>query len=386
LLPLVAFAAFGSSRYLVVASDSATAAILAGGLADLATAGSAPYVSLAGLVALLTAGLLILARLLKLGFLADFLSRTVLIGFLTGVGFQVGIAVLGEMLKVQVRGSNPVSQLLQILRQLPHANISTLCLSAAVVGLVLLLHRFVPRFPGALLAVAGAVAASAAFDFSGYGIQVVGPIAGGLPSFSVPPLSWDLIHRLLPVAGSCFVVIVAKSFGTARAYAAKHHQVLDENRDLVGISAANAAAALSGSFVVNGSPTASYSKRSYLDSTASPSHQSDRRAHAGLLAGSRPKLPTKNIIFGMALDPQELQKMLDELAASRASRRTAWTILQELRAVLKDVAGVELPPPAVKNISIEGRSRQQATTIGLDIAKHVFWCIYRCPSRSKERS
>jgi MFS superfamily sulfate permease-like transporter len=99
LLPLVAFAAFGSSRYLVVASDSATAAILAGGLAGLAVPGSAHYVSLAGLVALLTAGFLLLARLLKLGFLADFLSRTVLIGFLTGVGFQVGIAVLSDMLK-----------------------------------------------------------------------------------------------------------------------------------------------------------------------------------------------------------------------------------------------------------------------------------------------
>src|SRR5271166_2916682 len=87
LLPLVAFAIFGSSRYLVVAADSATAAILAGGLAGMATAGSARYVGLAGLVALLTAGFLLLARLLKLGFLADFLSRTVLIGFLTGVGF-----------------------------------------------------------------------------------------------------------------------------------------------------------------------------------------------------------------------------------------------------------------------------------------------------------
>src|SRR6266446_8803601 len=126
LLPLVAFAAFGSSRYLVVASDSATAAILAGGLADLATAGSAHYVSLAGLVALLTAGFLLLARLLKLGFLADFLSRTVLIGFLTGVGFQVGIAVLSDMLKLEVLGTNPVKQLLQVVQQLPHANIPTL--------------------------------------------------------------------------------------------------------------------------------------------------------------------------------------------------------------------------------------------------------------------
>ena len=129
LLPLVAFAAFGSSRYLVVASDSATAAILAGGLTGLATAGSAHYVWLAGLVALLTAGFLLLARLLKLGFLADFLSRTVLIGFLTGVGFQVRIAVLSDMLKLEVHGTNPVKQLLQVVRQMPHANIPTLCLS-----------------------------------------------------------------------------------------------------------------------------------------------------------------------------------------------------------------------------------------------------------------
>jgi sulfate permease, SulP family len=97
LLPLVAFATLGSSRYLVVSADSATAAILAGGLSHLAPVASAHYVALAGMVALLTAGILLLARLLKLGFLADFLSQTVLVGFLTGVGFQVGIAMLGAL-------------------------------------------------------------------------------------------------------------------------------------------------------------------------------------------------------------------------------------------------------------------------------------------------
>jgi sulfate permease, SulP family len=255
LLPLVAFAAFGSSRYLVVASDSATAAILAGGLTGLAAAGSPAYVSLAGLVALLTAGLLLLARLLKLGFLADFLSRTVLIGFLTGVGFQVGIAVLSGMLSVEVHGNNPVNQLFQVVRQLPSAHIPTLCLSAAVVALVFGLHRLAPRVPGALIAVVGTILASAWFDFSGHGIRVVGSVAGGLPHPSIPALNWTLIHQLLPIAGSCFVMILAQSAVTARAYAAKHHQVLDENRDLLGISAANAAAALSGTFVVNGSPT-----------------------------------------------------------------------------------------------------------------------------------
>jgi len=255
LLPVVAFAAFGSSRYLVVASDSATAAILAGGLTGLATAGNTEYIALAGLVALLTAGLLLLARILKLGFLADFLSRTVLIGFLTGVGFQVGIAVLGEMLSVEVHGTNPVSQLVQVLRQLPNASIPTLCLSAGVVAFVQVLHRFAPRVPGALIAVVGTILASALFDFSGHGIRVVGPVAGGLPHLSTPTTNWTQVHQLLPIAVSCFLMILAQSAVTARAYAAKHHQVLDENRDLLGLSAANAAAALTGTFVVNGSPT-----------------------------------------------------------------------------------------------------------------------------------
>src|ERR671936_139428 len=97
LLPLVAFAAFGSSRHLVVAADSATAAIFSSSLSAMAAPGSEKYVALVGMVALLTAGFLLLARILKLGFLADFLSRTVLVGFLSGVGIQVAIAMLGDM-------------------------------------------------------------------------------------------------------------------------------------------------------------------------------------------------------------------------------------------------------------------------------------------------
>ena len=155
LLPLVAFAALGSSRYLVVAADSATAAILAGGLSHMAPVASEHYVALAGLVALLTAGCLLLARLFKLGFLADFLSQTVLVGFLTGVGFQVGIAVLGEMLGVPVDTHRTVEQLAQVVRGLPQVHVPTLCVSAAVVAVVLIFRRLAPRLPGPLFAVVG---------------------------------------------------------------------------------------------------------------------------------------------------------------------------------------------------------------------------------------
>jgi len=186
LLPLLAFATFGSSRYLVVAADSATAALLAGGISGMAVPGSARYVALAGMVALLTAGLLLLARVLKLGFLADFLSRTVLVGFLTGVGFQVGFSVFGEMLGIEIHSSNTVVQVCQILRGLPQASLPTVALSTIVVMSVYLLQRFAPKVPGALIAVAGAIAASALWNFPAHGIMVIGPIVGGLPHLSLP--------------------------------------------------------------------------------------------------------------------------------------------------------------------------------------------------------
>jgi len=99
------------------------------------------------------------------------------------------------------------------------------------------------------------VAASAGLDFSSHGIDVIGPVAGGLPRLALPEIRWEEVWTLLPVAGSCFLMIVAQSAATARAYAAKHRDPLDENAELVGLAAANAAAALSGTFVVNGSPT-----------------------------------------------------------------------------------------------------------------------------------
>jgi SulP family sulfate permease len=255
LLPAVAFAAFGSSRYLVVSADSATAAIFAAGLSHLATPASARYVALAGAVALLTAAFLLLARLLKLGFIADFLSRTVLTGFLTGVGFQVGIAVLGQMLGVPVSSRRTLVQLGEVLRRLPHVHLPSLAVSAAAVVTLLLFRRFAPRVPGPLTVVAGAMAASALWDFSGHGIAVIGPVAGGLPHLGLPDVGWRDLPPLLSTAASCCIMIITQSAATARIYAERHQQRLDANADLAGLSAANAVAGLSGAFVVNGSPT-----------------------------------------------------------------------------------------------------------------------------------
>ncbi|HVN38019.1 MAG TPA: SulP family inorganic anion transporter [Myxococcota bacterium] len=255
LFPVLAFALLGSSRHLVVAADSATAALLFGSLSHIAEPETPRYMALVEIVALWTAGLLLVARIFRLGFLADFLSRTVLVGFLTGVGFQVAIAMLGGMSGIAFRSSRTVAQLAELLPALPRLQAPTPALSAFVAASILLGRRLVPRFPVALLVVAGTIFASAVFDLGARGIAVVGPVPGGLPSFVLPSATWHDCFAVLPVAASCFVIIIAQSAATSRAFAARHQERVDEDADILGLSVANAAAALSGAFVVNGSPT-----------------------------------------------------------------------------------------------------------------------------------
>src|SRR5271167_958237 len=124
LLPLVAFAVFGSSRHLVVAADSATATIFASGLAPMAAPASEKYMALVGMVALLTAGFLLVARIFRLGFLSDFLSRTVLVGFLAGVGLQVSIAMLRDMTGVAVDSRYTLVQAWGVVQGLSQPNLA----------------------------------------------------------------------------------------------------------------------------------------------------------------------------------------------------------------------------------------------------------------------
>jgi SulP family sulfate permease len=255
LLPLIAFAVFGSSRHLIVAADSATAVIFSSPLSRMAVPASEQYMALVGMVALLTAGFLLLARIFRLGFLADFLSRTVLVGFLTGVGFQVGVAMLGDMFGVTVGSHSTLVQAWELLQTLPRSNLPTLALSTVVVGSILLGKRTAPRLPISLFAVVGTIAASFAFQFAERGIAVIGPVPGGLPPIRLPDVTWNEVLALLPVAASCFVMIIAQSAATSRIFAQRSGERVDENADILGLSAANAVAALSGAFVVNGSPT-----------------------------------------------------------------------------------------------------------------------------------
>ncbi len=255
LLPPLAYAALGSSRHLVVAADSATAAILRSGLADMADAGSVRYVALLGLVALMVAAMLLVARVFRLGFLADFLSRTVLVGFLAGVGLQVAIAMTDDMLGIAADAPTVWDKLLALFAGLGTLHGPTLAVSAVVLATLLVGRRLLPHAPIALFVVVVAIACSAALGFAERGIAVLGPVAGGLPTLRVPAVTWRDLVALLPVAGSCFVIIVAQSIAASRIFALRHRERVDADADIAGLAAANAVAGLSGTFVVNGSLT-----------------------------------------------------------------------------------------------------------------------------------
>ncbi len=322
LLPLVGFALFGSSRHLVVAANSATAAIFSSALSRMAPVASPKYMALVGMLTLLTAGLLLLARIFKLGFLADFLARTALVGFLTGVGVQVGVAMLGGMVGVDAPSHSTLGQLWEVGEGLPRLSLLSLGLSAFVVAVILIGKWLVPRFPVPLVVVVGMIVASAWFDLAGQGVAVIGPVPGGLPALSWPDVTWGEALDLLPVAGSCFVMIIAQSAATSRVYAIKHHEHVDENADILGIAAANAGAALTGAFVVNGSPT-----QTAMADNAGAQSQFAQLVFAGivaivLIALTRylqylPRCVLAGVVFTIAIGMIDLKGLKDILSESR---------------------------------------------------------------------
>lgn len=266
LVPIAVFGLLGSSRHLVVGADSATAAIMYAGIVALGIGGLAPespqWVGLAGLSALMCGALLLLARVVRLGFLANFLSRTVLIGFLTGVGVQVSMGEVGGMLGVpseQVAGgilSGSVREFFLTIGDIGSGSWQTALVSATVLAILIVFGRRIKAIPGGLVAVVGMIVLSKALDLPAHDVSTLGPVPSGLPSIGLPQeVSWSDALRLAATVFAMFLVILAQSAATSRAYAVKYDERFAENTDLVGLGLANVSAGLTGTFVVNGSPT-----------------------------------------------------------------------------------------------------------------------------------
>ena len=185
-----------------------------------------------------------------------------LIGFLTGVGIQVAIGQVGGMLGVPAQDvstnafSGGLRKLGLTLWHIGEGSWQTALVSAAVLAILIVFSRYIKMIPGGLVAVVGMIAASWIFDFASHDISILGPVPAGLPHIGLPQgLSWSDVTALLATSASLFLIILAQSAATSRAYAVKYREPFDEGTDLVGLGLANLGAGLSGTFVVNGSPT-----------------------------------------------------------------------------------------------------------------------------------
>jgi SulP family sulfate permease len=254
LLPLAAFALIGSSRHLVIGADSATAAILFAGLTGLAVPLTPHWVALTSAAALLTAICLGAAAVFRLGFLADFLSRTVLVGFLSGVGVSLLIGQLPDMLGIPGATGFPAN-ILAVVTQLRQAQWPTMIMAVSVIAMIWVFDRVAKNLPGSLIAMATAIVSTWFFSLDRHGIAIVGSVQEGLPRVQLPAVTLHETIAILPTCASMFLVIVAQSAATARSFAQKYDEPLDENRDLLALTIANGLAGISSTFVVNGSPT-----------------------------------------------------------------------------------------------------------------------------------
>ena len=243
IFPTAIFALLGASRLLVVGADSATAAILAAGLTAAGIAGVTPnsqeWLAYTSFIALICGGLLVLARVFRLGFLGDFLSASVLIGFLTGVGVQVFTGQIPGMLGIPKGSGGWLKQQWHLITNLDEISWVTTAYAAATLVIILGFKKFMPKVPGAIVAVLLLIAVSAITDAKSHGVAVVGSVTGGFPPIGLPKgIDIHEFRACLGIAVSCFILIIAQSAATSRSFAMKHGQTVDINRDIVGLAGA----------------------------------------------------------------------------------------------------------------------------------------------------
>ena len=251
LLAPIVFAIFTSSRYLVIGADSATAALVASGAATVAAAQSPEFAGAVALLGVLTGVILLIMSALRLGFLADLISKPVLVGFLSGVGAQLLLGKIPEMLGIEAEGGLLV-RLVETAGQLGSIHWPTAIMAASVLLIIVLAGRY--KLPGALLGLVAAALATKLFDLPTYGIEVVGRLPEGLPQVVLPQLSWPEMVAMFSSALAIAIVILAQSSATIRSFAAEHDEAVQDNKDLMALGLANIASAVTQGFAVNGSP------------------------------------------------------------------------------------------------------------------------------------
>lgn len=252
-LPLAAYALFGSSRQLIVALDASTAAMVALAVAPVAGGDPIRYAALAGLVALLVGLILVLAGTFRLGFVAHLLSRPVLIGYQAGLALVVVVSQLPRLLGIAVEEDATLPRALEIAGRLDDTSLQTFAVGATCLAVVAFVAVWKPGLPAALFAIVGATLLVELVGPALSDVDVLGELPAGLPPLRIPAFGAADVTALLPISAAIAVLAAADTIVSSRAFARRGGYQVDANRDLIGLGAANLASGLSGGITTSAS-------------------------------------------------------------------------------------------------------------------------------------
>ncbi|HBP1357592.1 SulP family inorganic anion transporter [Pseudomonas aeruginosa] len=252
ILPMLIYALIGSSRQLMVGPDAATAAMVAAAITPLAAGDPQRLVDLSMIVAIMVGLFSIVAGLARAGFIASFLSRPILVGYLNGIGLSLLVGQLGKLFGYEAATSGFVAGILALLENLLHIHWPTLILGSLSLLLMVLLPRRFPQLPGALCGVLLASLAAALLGLDRYGVELLGEVPAGLPQLSWPQTSLEELKSLLRDATGITVVSFCSAMLTARSFAARHGYSINANHELVALGLANIGAGVSQGFAISG--------------------------------------------------------------------------------------------------------------------------------------
>jgi len=255
ILPLAAYALFGTSPQLVIGASAAGAALVASAIGPLAGGDATQYLALTTVLTLLVALMCVIASFLRLGAIADFLSRPILVGFMNGLALSILLGQMGPLFGISLASAGFFPRALEFLAALPRTHLPTLGVGLLSLAALLAAARFLPRVPAALVAMAVAALATRLLQLEQAGVAMIGTVAGGLPRLSVPSVPLHLLPVLLAEAAGLALVSFSSMMLVARSFADRNRYDVDPDREIAALGAANLAAALSQGFVVTASGT-----------------------------------------------------------------------------------------------------------------------------------
>ncbi len=253
LAALIAYGLFASSRHVIAGPDAAIALLVASAIGSVANGDPARAVALAGAIALMGGGLMLLAFWLRAGIIADFFSKPVLVGYMTGAALILISTQLGKLLGLSLESRNFLGVLVELTRRLGETHWLTLWLGAGFIAVLALLRRLVPKVPGALVVFVLALAGSVVFDLESHGVRVIGLVDRGLPGPRLPGVTPADLGALLPAAIGIALLTFPEGVLLARAFAARNGYTVRPNQELAALAAANIAAGLFQGFSVGAS-------------------------------------------------------------------------------------------------------------------------------------